>query len=95
MEKEHMFDGNSFQEEITSKEEAKAAFDYFTHNLQKFQSELASEGQSYEEIENTLRQCWSNLIESCQRAGYSNPRLDAVEKSLNGQKKELPKKTNK
>ena len=78
MEKEHMFDGDSFQEEITSASEAQAAYNYFTHNLTDFRHQLASEGETYEQVEETIRQCWMNLLKSSQRVGYTNDHLERM-----------------
>jgi hypothetical protein len=88
---EHMFDKDSFKEEITSKEEAQAAYNYFAHNLTDFRSRLASSGMSYEEVEETIRQCWLNLIESSQRVGFTNGHLERMEEMYKGNTKELPK----
>ena len=78
--KELMFDKDSFKEEITSKEEAEACYKYFTHNLTAFRSQLANKGLSHDEVEGTIRQCWLNLIQSCQKAGYKNNHLDRMKK---------------
>lgn len=72
---EPMFDSHSFKEEITSTSEAESCYNYFTNNLTAFRHELADAGKSYEDIEKEVRQCWENLLESCQRVGYSNGHL--------------------
>jgi hypothetical protein len=77
---EHMFDSDSFKEEITSKEDAQAAYNYFAHNLTDFRSQLASSGMDYEEVEDRIRQCWLNLIESSQRVGFTNGHLERMAK---------------
>lgn len=72
---EKLFDSDSFTTEITSASEAQSAYNYFTSNLTAFRHQLADEGLSYDEIANTVRQCWKNLLESSQRVGYSNKHL--------------------
>lgn len=96
MDKEHMFGKESFTDEITNAAEAKSAYHYFTHNLTTFQHELASEGKSYEEMQEILRQCWLNLIKSSQRVGFTNDHLERVAKNYgHGVNKALPKSTDK
>lgn len=80
MENENMFDNDSFQDEITSTSEARASYDYFTSNLTAFRSQLANRGLTYDEIENEVRQCWLNLLKSCQRVGYTNSHLERIAK---------------
>jgi hypothetical protein len=96
MDKEHMFGPESFTSEITSAEEAQSAYNYFTHNLTTFQHQLASEGESYEQMQETLRHCWYNLIQSSQRVGFTNDHLERMAKNIGiGVNKALPKKANK
>jgi hypothetical protein len=90
-----MFDKDSFKKEITSKEEAKAAYSYFSHNLTSFRSQLASSGMSYEDVEETIRQCWLNLIESSQRVGFTNGHMERMEEMYKGKPKVLPKSEDK
>jgi L-rhamnose isomerase len=96
MEKEHMFDKDSFTSEITTAAEAQSAYNYYTHNLTTFQHELASEGKSYEQMQETLRQCWLNLVKSSHRVGFTNDHLERIAKNYGqGANKALPKTENK
>lgn len=93
MENEQLFDGDSFQDEITSPSEAQASYSYFAHNLTAFRHELTDKGLSYEEVEKEVRQCWINLLESCQRVGYMNGHLERMAKKYGiGTNKAIPKK---
>lgn len=80
MDIEHMFDKDSFTDEITSSSEAQAAYSYFAHNLTTFKAQLASEGLSYEQVGERVRQCWANLIQSSQRVGFLNGHLQRMAK---------------
>ena len=85
--RELMFDGDSFQDEITNASEAKSCYNYFTSNLTGFRHQLAESGLSYEEVENRVRQCWMNLVESSKKVGYSNGHLTRMaEKYKKGKK---------
>lgn len=88
-----MFDGDSFQEEITNKKEASAAYQYFVNNLSGFRNQLSSEGVPYEEAEKTVRQCWINLLKSSERVGYTNSHLERISKAFGlGKDKEKQEK---
>jgi hypothetical protein len=86
MGQEHMFDNDSFKNEITSASEAEAAYRYYSNNLTTFRHQLASEGQTYEQVEETIRQCWLNLIESSKKVGYSNDHMARMEKQYSKKK---------
>lgn len=77
---ERMFDENSFTTEITSKEEAEQAFEYYSKNIQNFLEELTSEGLTFEDAQKEVRQCWENLLKSSQRVGYANARMVRIAK---------------
>ena len=90
---EKLFGGDSFQDEITNASEAQAAYGYFTHNLTGYRHQLADAGLSYEDIEKEVRQCWMNLLKSCQRVGYTNGHLERIAKMYgHGGNKATPKK---
>lgn len=89
---DNMFDNHSFNDEITNASEAKSSYDYYTHNLTAFRHELIDHGYSYEEVENRIRQCWLNLLKSCQRVGYTNGHLERIAKAYSASNK---KETNK
>lgn len=73
---EPLFDGDSFQEEITTPGEAAACVDYLSHNEWKFRNELRSAGASHDEEENKVGQVWTNLVKSCKRVGFSSERVE-------------------
>lgn len=69
---ERMFDEHSFKDEITSKAEAKASVLYLAGNETNFRRELQAEDLSYEDVEKEVATVWGNLLQSCQRVGFSN-----------------------
>lgn len=73
---EPIFDGDSFQEEITTPGEAASCVDYLTHNEWAFRKELRNSGADHEEEENKVGQVWTNLIKSCKRVGFTNDRVE-------------------
>ena len=75
---ERMFDKDSFLEEITKPSEAQSCYRYFAGNLPKFERELQDEGLGYEEVQSEIRQCWMNLLKSCQRVGWTNAHLNEM-----------------
>lgn len=79
---ERMFDIDSFSD-LKDASEVKAAVHYLAHNEAKFREELASEGLSYEDIQNTVGQTWIELLKLCGRYGYSDYIVEA-KKSIYG-----------
>ena len=77
---DRMFDKDSFLDEVDSPAQARACVDYLALNEHKFRTELENEGLSYDEIENELKQVWTNLIHSCQRVGYSDSLVEGKAK---------------
>lgn len=80
---ERMFDRDSFLDEITNKAEAKSCVQYLAHNESQFRRELASEGLSYDEINDEVKAVWKNLLDSCKRVGYSDYITEAKRKQFN------------
>jgi hypothetical protein len=80
---EKMFDQESFTDEITNTSEAKSAVAYLAHNEGKFRRELNQEGLAYEEVEEIVRQVWTNLLKSCQRVSYSDSTVIRKSKEFN------------
>ena len=60
----------SFKDEITTREEAEQAVDYFSKNLHDFQSNLANTGMRYDDVQDVIKRTWMNLLKSCKRVGY-------------------------
>lgn len=77
---DRMFDGSSFQDEITSASEARSCVDYLAQNEHQFRQDLANEGMGYDQREAELQKVWRNLVKSCQRVGYSDSVVKAKEK---------------
>jgi hypothetical protein len=67
-----MFSPDSFTDEIETKADADSCTKYFASNELTFRSELQNEGLSYDEIQDTLRKLWGNLIASSKRVGYTS-----------------------
>jgi L-rhamnose isomerase len=90
---EMLFDNDSFTDEITSASEAQASYSYYSHNLTAFRHQLADAGLSHEDTEKQVRQCWLNLLKSCQRVGFMNGHLERTAKAYGvGVNKAIPKK---
>lgn len=69
---ERMFDEHSFLDEVDTKEQAHECVNYLALNEHKFRMELIDEGLDYDEVENAIKVVWTNLVQSCQRVGYSD-----------------------
>jgi hypothetical protein len=66
-----MFDIDSFND-LKSVTEVKAAVIYLAHNEVKYRQQLADSGLDYEDIQDTVRQTWLNLLKLCKRYNYSD-----------------------
>lgn len=80
---DRMFDRESFLDEIKNKADARSCVRYLAHNELNFRKELASEGLSYDEIEDEVKAVWKNLLDSCKRVGYSDYITEAKRKQYN------------
>lgn len=69
--KELSFSPESFSD-ISTREEAGQAVDYFSKNEIAFRRELEEQGKSYNEIQETVKKTWVNLLRVCKRTGYSD-----------------------
>lgn len=68
-----MFDPtSSFTDEITNKGDAEQAVKYLSRNEVGWKSQMASEGKDYDEIQDTAKKVWTNLIKSCRRVKYTD-----------------------
>lgn len=67
---ERMFDDHSFQDEVQSNADAKSCVMHLAHNESKFRRELASEGLTYEQVEEEVKKVWKNLLKACSKYGY-------------------------
>lgn len=80
---ERMFDVDSFND-LQDASEVKSAVHYLAHNEARYRKELASEGLSYEDIQNTVRQTWANLLKLCEKHKYSDYIVESKKRIYGG-----------
>lgn len=75
-----MFDKDSFND-LKDASEVKSAVSYFSHNEVKFRQELASEGLSYEAIQQEVAAIWKAILAQCEEYKYSDY-ITALKKNI-------------